>query len=132
MNMPIPRGDPTDPENYKSNTFRVPLVDPLAEYRSHIVPLKASEPSGSTQVGGQHYVSLGVQPWAAFESWLGRDGFVGYLRGTIFKYLIRYQDKGHVEDLKKAQHVLAKLIETESTGDSSGLGPLGWKQTYNK
>ena len=65
------------------------------------------------QVGGDHYRSLDPQPWDVFENWLGHEGFVGYLIGTTFKYLVRYKDKGGVEDLKKAQHVLSKLIEVE-------------------
>ncbi len=42
-----------------------------------------------TQVGGDHYISLSVQPWAAMASWLSHEGFAGYLRGNVIKYLAR-------------------------------------------
>lgn len=65
------------------------------------------------QIGGEHYKKLGTQPWDVYEKWLGKEGFSGFLRGSCIKYLVRYKDKGGVQDLKKAQHVLARLIELE-------------------
>ena len=41
------------------------------------------------------------------------DGFEYYLQGNIIKYLWRYRYKNGVEDLKKAQWYLNKLIETK-------------------
>ncbi len=66
------------------------------------------------QVGGDHYMNLGVQPWAAMESWMSREQFAGFLRGNAIKYLARCEAKGGVEDLRKARHYLDKLIETSS------------------
>lgn len=71
-------------------------------------------PANETQIGGDHYRKHKIQPWDAYEEWLGHDGFVGNLRGNILSYLIRYKDKGGVADLKKARHDLDKLIEVES------------------
>lgn len=65
----------------------------------------------SRQVGGSHYVRKTVQPWDAMESWMTAEAFEGYLSGNVIKYLARYKDKNGTEDLKKAQHYLAKLIE---------------------
>ena len=39
------------------------------------------------------------------------SGFDYYLQGNIVKYLWRYRYKNGVEDLKKAQWYLNKLIE---------------------
>jgi hypothetical protein len=66
------------------------------------------------QVGGDHYASKSVQPWQAMESWMSAEAFSGYLQGNCIKYLSRYRDKNGIEDLKKAQHYLAKLCEHES------------------
>jgi hypothetical protein len=41
------------------------------------------------------------------------EAFAGYLQGNCIKYLSRYRDKNGIEDLKKAQHYLSKLIELE-------------------
>lgn len=68
----------------------------------------------NTQVGGDHYLSKTIQPWEAMEAWMTRDEFTGYLRGNVIKYVARYRDKNGIEDLKKANHYLAKLIEVES------------------
>jgi len=63
------------------------------------------------QVGGDHYVNMGVQPWDAMKSWLTPEQFQGFLQGNAIKYLARWQSKGGVEDLRKARHYLDKLIE---------------------
>lgn len=65
----------------------------------------------TTQVGGNHYATKTVQPWAAMEAWMTREQFSGYLRGNAIKYLARCDDKGGIEDLRKARHYLDKLIE---------------------
>jgi hypothetical protein len=66
-----------------------------------------------TQVGGTHYTSKAIQPWAAMQAWMTREQFAGFLRGNAIKYLARCDDKGGVEDLQKAQHYINKLIEFE-------------------
>ena len=62
------------------------------------------------QVGGSHYIEVSVQPWDAMEAWMSHEEFAGFLRGNAIKYLAR--DKGGLEDIKKAQHYIDKLIET--------------------
>ena len=62
------------------------------------------------QVGGNHYTSKSVQPWEAMESWMSEEAFKGYIWGNVIKYMARWEDKGGVEDLKKAHHYLDKLI----------------------
>ena len=69
--------------------------------------IKASD----MQIGGTHYTSKKVQPWEAMEAWMTPEQFAGFLRGNAIKYLARCDDKGGVEDLKKARHYLDKLIE---------------------
>lgn len=66
-----------------------------------------------TQIGGDHYRKLVIQPWDAMQEWMSGEQFAGYLQGNILKYIVRYRDKGGVEDLKKARHYLDKLIEVE-------------------
>ena len=61
------------------------------------------------QVGGEHYRRGGEQHWDRIWRLYGR----GYFIGCITKYVERYQDKNGLEDLKKAQHFLEKLIELE-------------------
>lgn len=57
------------------------------------------------QIAGKHYRKP-IQTW----DYIHRNG-IGYLAGNAIKYLSRYQDKNGLEDLKKAQHYVEKLIE---------------------
>jgi len=67
--------------------------------------------ANETQVGGTHYTTKSIQPWEAMQAWMSEDEFCGFLRGNCLKYLVRYKEKGGVEDLRKARHYLDKLIE---------------------
>jgi hypothetical protein len=62
--------------------------------------------ANAQQVGGSHYKSKAIQPWDYIAS-----NHLGYLEGNVVKYVSRWKDKGGLEDLKKAQHYLTKLIE---------------------
>lgn len=69
--------------------------------------------SNDLQVGGEHYRSKTIQPWDAMESWMTKEQFKGFLWGNVIKYVARWQDKGGVEDLRKARHYMDKLIEVQ-------------------
>lgn len=70
--------------------------------------LKANE----RQVGGQHYkTTTGKEHWDIVAEF-GLD----YFQGNITKYVMRWRDKGKVEDLKKARHYLDKYIELIEAG----------------
>ena len=62
--------------------------------------------ANAQQIGGSHYATKAIQPWDYIVS-----NNLGYLEGNVVKYVSRWKDKGGVEDLKKAQHYLAKLLE---------------------
>ncbi|CAB4146400.1 SaV-like [uncultured Caudovirales phage] len=65
--------------------------------------------ANAVQVGGTHYKDKTLQPWDAIIAW-----DMGFLDGNALKYLVRFRDKGGVEDLKKARHYIDKLIEVEN------------------
>ena len=67
--------------------------------------------ANATQIGGNHYASKAVQPWDAMQAWMSREEFTGYLRGNVIKYMARCNDKGGIEDVRKARHYIDKLIE---------------------
>jgi hypothetical protein len=58
-----------------------------------------------------HYNQSGIECIQAIEASMSKDQFCGYLKGNIQKYIWRYEDKNKIEDLKKAQWYLNKLIE---------------------
>lgn len=47
------------------------------------------------------------------------DMFIGFMTGNIFKYLTRWQHKNGIEDLKKAQVYLNRLIKFEKQQNQS-------------
>lgn len=60
-----------------------------------------------------HYTHGDVECIDAIESSMTHQAFCGYLKGNIQKYIWRYENKGKpIEDLKKAQWYIAKLIDT--------------------
>jgi len=88
-----------------------PYGDAMSAPTSTVSP--PSKPSNMSeankiQVAGSHYKAKTIQPWdyiAANE--------LGYFEGNIVKYVSRWRDKGGVDDLRKAQHYLQKLIELQ-------------------
>ena len=67
------------------------------------------------QVGGDHYIQMGVEPWAVIDSWTLAQR-AGFYRGNALKYIMRAGTKGPAcEDLNKAKHYLDKLIEVLAT-----------------
>lgn len=62
--------------------------------------------ANTRQIAGTHYKDKAVQPW---DYIVGNN--LGYLEGNIVKYVSRWKDKNGIDDLRKAQHYLEKLIE---------------------
>ena len=73
--------------------------------------IEAEVCADTRQVGGHHYAGKAVQPWDAMRAWMTPEQFEGYLRGNVIKYIARYPDKNGIEDVKKAQHYMEKLLE---------------------
>lgn len=40
---------------------------------------------------------------------LTKEEYIGFLKGNLYKYVFRYQSKGGLDDLKKAQYYLEEL-----------------------
>lgn len=62
-----------------------------------------------TQIGGDHYKSMKIQPME-FSMLNDMDA----CQHTIIKYVSRFRTKNGVQDLEKAKHVIDMLIEFES------------------
>jgi hypothetical protein len=78
---------------------------------------KPVEPEGVEQptsdpVNPSHYKQWPAECIEAIKAALGL-GFVAYLWGNILKYLWRWPNKNGIEDLKKAQWYLDRLIKEE-------------------
>lgn len=66
----------------------------------------------NNQIGGNHYQKLGdFQPVNVLKHWLTPDEFRGWAKGEAIVYLAREQDKGGIQDIKKAAHILQLYLE---------------------
>ena len=60
------------------------------------------------QVAGNHYKDLAIQP----VEFIYKNN-IGYLEGTVIKYICRHRAKNGLADLEKAKHYIELLIEME-------------------
>ena len=59
-----------------------------------------------------HYKSGGIEAIEGIEASMEPEAYAGYLKGSVMKYLWRYEKKGKpIEDLKKARWFLDRLIQ---------------------
>lgn len=58
------------------------------------------------QVGGDHYVSLPIQP-----SHYIRANDLGWYEGNVVKYITRYKQKGGRADIEKVIHYAQLILE---------------------
>ena len=78
-------------------------------------PAQTVPPSPNTQDhdpvnAPAHYRQGDIECLDAIKASMPREQFLGYLKGNEMKYVWRYQHKGGIEDLKKANFYLARLI----------------------
>lgn len=57
-------------------------------------------------INPNHYTSKGIQPIDYIEA-----NNLNFNEGNVIKYVTRYKDKNGLEDLKKAQYYINRLIE---------------------
>jgi len=74
--------------------------------------------ANDTQVEGDHYKTMGIQPWDVMQMVLTEEEFVGFLKGNIIKYAMRAGKKdGATKDTEKALHYKAKLLEIKKENE---------------
>lgn len=66
-----------------------------------------------------HYHKGGVDVLSFVDGKLSSERIAGFYQINILKYTTRYKDKNGVEDLKKAEFYLKKLIELENKNDAT-------------
>jgi len=85
----------------------------LYKYEQDYDKMKARK----TEIGGSHYIEMAVQPWDVVDTW-PIEQQIGFHRGNVIKYLMRLGSKDDpLQEAKKAQHYLTKLVELLETDD---------------
>ena len=59
------------------------------------------------QVGGSHYKKYKIQP----VEFIVKNN-IGFCEGNVIKYVLRFKEKGGVQDLEKAKHYIELLIDS--------------------
>lgn len=86
---------------------RVDKAPPATEIVAGTLP--ASRSALNTQVAGDHYKDLKIQPIEYIHA-----NNIPFAEGCVIKYVSRWRNKGGIKDLEKAKHFLELLIELES------------------
>jgi hypothetical protein len=64
--------------------------------------------SSEKQVGGKHYLKYKIQP----VEFIIKNN-IGFVEGNIIKYILRFKEKGGVQDLyKRLKHYIELLIDS--------------------
>ena len=91
----------------------------MTSYMNIMKEIEENEQAGKEAYGNvnmvdnpPHYNQAGIECLDAIEAATG-EGYEFYLQGNILKYLWRYRYKNGLEDLKKAEFYLKRLIEVE-------------------
>lgn len=72
--------------------------------------------ANETQVGGTHYLNMGIEPWDVVDTW-PLEQRIGYYRGGALKYLMRLGSKdAGAQEARKAGHYCQKLAEVLEAG----------------
>lgn len=88
--------------------MRAKAVEGEPQERHYETHQRAQDSAFNTQVGGNHYTKLAIQPMEySFKNKLDP------CQHTIIKYVTRFRDKGGKEDLEKAIDCIQMLIEME-------------------
>jgi hypothetical protein len=89
----------------------IEMLGPQVEEPIKVKPFIESPRANDRQVGGDHYKSMGVQPWNVVDTW-PIEQRIGYYRGGALKYIMRLgtKDESPIE-AGKGLHYLEKLIE---------------------
>lgn len=69
----------------------------------------------------EHYTKNGIEPIDIMRKNFSYDEFMGFCKGNVLKYLLRYKDKNGLEDLEKAKIYLNWLIDEYKREDLNNI-----------
>ena len=106
MNKPV-----TKAEDIKDSTFKT--ITGGLYHPSDSMLDKQMFPEKDSVNHPPHYNKGGLEAIDYIEQQL-EDGFADYLEGNVLKYIHRWRYKNGIEDLRKAEWYLKKLIEAST------------------
>ena len=83
-----------------------------------LFPKEKDMKADNMQIGGNHYLEMGVEPWNVIDTWPVEQR-IGFYRGNALKYVMRMGSKDeNVKEIRKSSHYLAKLAEVLEERDA--------------
>lgn len=108
MNKPV-----TKAEDIKESIYKNTICGALYHPNDHNLMDKQMFPKEDTVNHPPHYNKGGLEAIDYIEQQL-EDGFADYLEGNVLKYIHRWRYKNGIEDLRKAEWYLKKLIKASA------------------
>lgn len=66
----------------------------------------------------EHYHKGGIDVISFIKDKISGEALEGFYQVNVIKYITRYKDKNGIEDLKKAEFYLKKLIEMKTSNNT--------------
>jgi Protein of unknwon function (DUF3310) len=82
--------------------------DTVSRYKDGDVYGRVETTALETQVAGDHYKNLKIQPVEFIHA-----NCIPYLEGNVIKYVVRHASKNGEADIRKAIHYLQIILELE-------------------
>jgi hypothetical protein len=93
--------------------FSAPVPEGGVGLRGTYIPMKFEDAKDASarQVAGDHYKTMGVEPWDVVDTW-PQEQRIGAYRAGALKYLMRMGSKDQsAQEIAKGQHYMEKLLE---------------------
>lgn len=91
-----------------ANVSAAAAITQIAELEQTAIE-KPEKSALDVQEGGDHYKRMKIQPIEYITA-----NELGFIEGSVVKYVSRWKNKNGIQDLKKARHFLDILIEQQS------------------
>lgn len=106
------------PDGLESNFFTAPVGCEKVHFHQG-----NTQKANDTQVAGDHYKKMGVEPWDVVDTWPLEQRIGAYRHGAL-KYLMRMGSKDqNAQEIAKGKHYMEKLLEVlrESADEQAAL-----------
>lgn len=108
---------------HSGETWACPTPEDDCAGEAHKSPIEfaMSTRAKDTQIGGDHYKNMGVEPWDVVDTWPVEQRIGAYRHGAL-KYLMRMGSKDeNAQEIAKGKHYMEKLLEVLNERDEEGV-----------
>lgn len=92
--------------NHEEMIKKIEMQKTMCQEEWDALPKHAKTSPLNQQVGGSHYKDMNIQPVEFITA-----NNIGFLEGSVIKYVCRHKSKNGKQDLEKAKHFIDLIIE---------------------